>query len=243
MHPSLPFTSKSPSVGDSAGWIIPPYPTFYNNWTHSHFIRAGDSIEFLFDDKFYNLIQVSQQEYEHCTSLEPLRIFNSSPVILPLKEKGVLFFTCSISNYCCLGQKIAISVHEGSSQNPPSPSPSPSPSPLPSQVPIIISPPQLSPNGSAPQPHGSSGISSPQPSTGNTSGGNGGNSPVPSSTQDDVNNAVALACGISFSLSLGKKVKFSIATLPENQNHGQALIKFNMASTDHNDYLRALHHF
>jgi len=32
------------TVGDSAGWIIPPYPTYYNNWTHSHFIRAGDSI-------------------------------------------------------------------------------------------------------------------------------------------------------------------------------------------------------
>ncbi|ESW16208.1 hypothetical protein PHAVU_007G137400 [Phaseolus vulgaris] len=186
------------TVGDSAGWIIPPYPTYYNNWTHSHFIRAGDSIEFQFDDKFYNLIQVSQQEYEHCTSLQPLRIFNSSPVILPLKERGELFFTCSISNYCCLGQKIMISVHEGSSQNPPSPSPSPS------QVPIIISPPQLSPNGSAPQPHGSSGMSSPPPSTGSTSGGNVGNPPVPPSTQNDENNAMALVGARSFTLSLGQ---------------------------------------
>ncbi|TKY45562.1 Mavicyanin protein [Spatholobus suberectus] len=74
---------------------------------------------------------VSQQEYEHCTSLEPLRIFNSSPVILPLKERGVLFFICSISNYCCLGQKVVISVHERSLENPPSPSPSPSPSQVP----------------------------------------------------------------------------------------------------------------
>ena len=114
----------------------------------------------------------------------------------------MLFFTCSISNYCCLGQKVVISVHEGSSPKPPSPSLSPSPSP--SQVPIIISPPQLSPNGSAPQPHGSSGMSSPPPPAGNTSGGNAGNSPVPSSTQGHVNNAMTLASGRSFTLSLGQ---------------------------------------
>jgi len=112
----------------------------------------------------------------------------------------VLFFTCSISNYCCLGQKIAISVHE-----PPSPSPSPS------QVPIIIPPPQLSPNASAPQPHGSTGMSSPPPSTGNTSGGDVGNSPVPSSTQDDANNAMALIGGRSFTLSLAQVLSILVA--------------------------------
>lgn len=31
-------------VGDSAGWVIPPFPTYYTNWTNSHFIREGDSL-------------------------------------------------------------------------------------------------------------------------------------------------------------------------------------------------------
>ncbi|KAK7278582.1 hypothetical protein RJT34_23614 [Clitoria ternatea] len=168
-------------VGDSAGWVIPPYPTYYSNWSHSHAIRVGDSLEFDFDDKFYNLIQVSQYEYEHCTSFEPLRVFNSSPVILPLKEKGMLFFICSISNYCCIGQKIAISVHERSSQNPPTPSPSPS------QVPTI------SPKGSAPQPHGTGGRSNPPTSTTNTT------SPP---TQEGKSNAVALVFERSASVLL-----------------------------------------
>lgn len=153
--------------------------------------------EFKFDDKFYNLIQVSQKEYQHCTSLEPLRIFNSSPVILPLRERGVLFFICNIPNYCCLGQKIVISVHKDSLEKTPSPSPS--------QVPITISPHPSSPNASAPQPHGSSsGMSSPPSPTTNTSGGNGGNSPGPSSTQEGKSNAVALVGGRSFTVSLGQ---------------------------------------
>ncbi|KAK7391550.1 hypothetical protein VNO78_19966 [Psophocarpus tetragonolobus] len=191
-------------VGGSAGWIIPPYPTYYNNWSYSHFIRVGDSIEFKFDDKFYNLIQVSQQEYEHCTSLEPLRIYHSSPVIIPLKERGVLFFICSVPNYCSLGQKIVISVHERSFENPPSLSPSPS------QVPTTI-PPQLSTNGSAPQPHGSSGISSPPPSTRTTPGGNAGDSPLPSSTQEGKSSA--LVDGTSFAVFLGQLLSMLAAFL------------------------------
>ncbi|XP_057426419.1 early nodulin-55-1-like [Lotus japonicus] len=125
--------------------------------------------------------QVSQSEYEHCTSLEPVKVFHSSPVIIPLKEKGVYFFTCSILNYCCLGQKIIISVHENSPQNPPTPSP-----PI-SQVPSI------SPQ-SSPPPLGMSNPPSNMPN-----GTDGGNSPVPASTHEgEKSNAVALMCRTSF---------------------------------------------
>ncbi|XP_029128540.1 early nodulin-55-1-like [Cajanus cajan] len=160
----------------------------YKSWLYQFSLSSIFQIkEFKFDDKFYNLIQVSQQEYEHCTSLEPLRIFNSSPVILPLKERGVLYFTCSISNYCCLGQKIVIYVHDRPLPPPPPQSPSPS------QAPITISP-QLSPNALVPQPQGSS---PPSPTT-NTPGTNGGNPPVPSSPREGKSNAVALIGGRSF---------------------------------------------
>ncbi|CAL5209012.1 unnamed protein product [Lathyrus oleraceus] len=130
-------------VGDSAGWIIPPYPTYYTCWTDSHFIREGDSLEFNFDTKFYNLIQVSKSEYEHCTALEPLKVFNTSPINFPLKEIDVYYFICSVSNYCTLGQKIMIDVHRISLQITPTPSASPP----------KISPRSL-PNGYAPQPSG-----------------------------------------------------------------------------------------
>ncbi|XP_004496103.1 blue copper protein 1b-like [Cicer arietinum] len=143
-------------VGDSAGWVIPPYPTYYTNWTDSYFLREGDSLEFNFDTKFYNLIQVSQSEYEHCTALEPLKVFNSSPVNFPLKERGVYYFICSVSNYCTLGQKIKIYVH----QSAPKISPTPSASPPQQKAPMIS--PQISPNGSVPQPSGS--INPPPPS-------------------------------------------------------------------------------
>ncbi|KAL5069239.1 hypothetical protein RYX36_020126, partial [Vicia faba] len=30
--------------GDSAGWVIPPYPTYYTSWSDSHIIREGDTL-------------------------------------------------------------------------------------------------------------------------------------------------------------------------------------------------------
>ncbi|KAK7268563.1 hypothetical protein RIF29_21264 [Crotalaria pallida] len=31
-------------VGDSTGWVLPPYPMYYSNWSHSRLIRVGDSL-------------------------------------------------------------------------------------------------------------------------------------------------------------------------------------------------------
>ncbi|KAF1874351.1 hypothetical protein Lal_00008556 [Lupinus albus] len=84
-------------VGDSSGWVIPPYPSYYSNWAHSHLMRVGDSLEFHFYHKLYNLVQVRQNNYDHCTTLEPVEIFNSSPAIIPLKEKGKLYLSDTIN--------------------------------------------------------------------------------------------------------------------------------------------------
>lgn len=102
--------------------------------------------EFNFDPKFYNVVEVSQYEYEQCTSIDVVKVFNSSPAIVALNERGVFFFICNISNYCWLGQKMAITVHHhhsNSSHNPPSPLPS---------LPPLASPPSSPPTGLSPHP-------------------------------------------------------------------------------------------
>ncbi|MED6109742.1 hypothetical protein PIB30_036391 [Stylosanthes scabra] len=166
-------------VGDSAGWVIPPYPTYYTNWSHNHFFRLGDFLEFNFDPKFYNLMEVTQYEYEHCTSMEPLKVFNTTPAIIQLNQRGSIFFVCSISNYCCLGQKLAVAVHQRNQTKPPSPSPS------------RISPPSQAP---APPPNGTAiGHSPPSPLPPSPSDSNGSDGNNPSSNKP--NNAVALLVG------------------------------------------------
>lgn len=147
---------------------------------------------FNFDTKYYNLVQVTQQEYKDCTSTDPLKFFNSSPAIIPLTQKGDIYFICNISNNCCLGQKIAVTVHDCSPQNPPSPSPS--------RAPIL---PLLPPKGSAPPPKGSGG-NSPRTSPTLSPGSNGGHSPEPSSPdQGEKSLAAGLIRRTSFGFSTG----------------------------------------
>ncbi|XP_010090483.2 cucumber peeling cupredoxin [Morus notabilis] len=125
------------SVGDSL-WTIPPFPEYFSNWSSSHFFKIGDSLVFDFETGRYDVIQVSSQDYESCNSLNPSKIFYGGPTIIQLHERGVFYFICNFSNYCDLGQKIAITVHDCREVYPPSPSPSPSPA-------STITPPSLPP--------------------------------------------------------------------------------------------------
>ena len=141
--------------------------------------------EFNFDARFYNLIQVSSQEYKDCTSFNPVNVFNSSPTVVSLNESGDFYFMCNHSNYCCLGQKIAITVHECSGKIPPSPSPSALPSPSSSPVPTV---PRRGPAGTGGRTNPPVPVVSPAfvPSR------NGGYSPLPSSTKGEKSMANAL---------------------------------------------------
>jgi hypothetical protein len=82
------------------------------------------------------VIQVSRQEYESCTACNPIKVLNIGPAILPLTEKGVYYFISNFSNYCALGLKVSIKVHDCRKRSQPIPSPSPSP---------LLAPPSSSP--------------------------------------------------------------------------------------------------
>ncbi|XP_040995191.1 blue copper protein-like [Juglans microcarpa x Juglans regia] len=134
-------------------WSLPPFPTYYSNWSLSHFFKTGDFLGFDFETGHNDVIQVSRQEYESCTACNPLRVINIGPALVPLAEKGVFYFISNFSNYCGLGLKVSVWVHDCSDGLQPTPSPSPSPSPL--RVPPPSSP--------APAPRTRNGSNSPAP--------------------------------------------------------------------------------
>ncbi|XP_030551111.1 cucumber peeling cupredoxin-like [Rhodamnia argentea] len=97
-------------VGGSI-WSIPPYPTYYSNWSSSHYFLVGDILVFEFESGFYDVMQVSRREYEACTADNPFQSFHAGPVRVPLIEKGMFYFICSVSCYCSLGQKVEVAVY------------------------------------------------------------------------------------------------------------------------------------
>ncbi|XP_062174643.1 early nodulin-20-like [Alnus glutinosa] len=107
---------------------------------------------FGFETENNDVIQVSKQEYESCTACNPIKVLNIGPAILPLTEKGVYYFISNFSNYCALGLKISVKVHDCPKRSQPTPSPSPSP---------LLAPPSSSP---APSPRRRGGSNPPVPS-------------------------------------------------------------------------------
>ncbi|VVA38594.1 PREDICTED: cucumber peeling [Prunus dulcis] len=152
------------SVGDTF-WAIPPIVGYYSNWSSNHFFKIGDSLVFDFEAGRFNVLQVTKKEYDSCTAYKPLKVFNSGPVNIPLREKGVFYYMCNISNYCSLGQKISIAVNECPCATP-SPSPPSPPRASPPPVPPSSSPhiPALPPSPDNSQPPYVQ-VTSPAPST------------------------------------------------------------------------------
>ncbi|GMY23495.1 early nodulin-like protein 1 [Fagus crenata] len=134
-------------VGDSV-WSIPQFPNYYTNWSSSHFFRTGDSLRFEFERGYNDVIQVSRQEYERCTGCNPYKVLKDGPAIVPLTQKGVFYFISNFSNYCALGLKVSVKVHECSTRSPQTPLPSPSPLPIPPSSPPAQPP--VTRNGSNP---------------------------------------------------------------------------------------------
>ncbi|XP_030450141.1 cucumber peeling cupredoxin-like [Syzygium oleosum] len=117
-------------VGGSI-WSIPPYPTYYSNWSSSHRFFVGDVLLFEFRTGFYNVMQVSRREYEACTADNPFRSFRTGPARVPLIEKGVFYFICSVSCYCSLGQKVEVAAYHH-------------------PVPVVVPPPDIVPPPTGP---------------------------------------------------------------------------------------------
>ncbi|KAL5800517.1 hypothetical protein ACOSQ4_033401 [Xanthoceras sorbifolium] len=161
-------------VGDSV-WSIPPYPHYYSDWSSAHLFYMDDSLVFDFETEFSNLIEVAPLDYQSCTANNPIKIISSGPATILLKEAGVFYFLCNLSNYCELGQKICIIVQDRHANFPPTPTPSPLP---------VVTPPVLSPipvpTAPSPLPVTPPTVLSPEPSpAGNRDGSESPPPPVP----------------------------------------------------------------
>ncbi|CAK9180952.1 unnamed protein product [Ilex paraguariensis] len=117
--------------GDGCSYIAEETFFFHQRLNIFFFCRADFDFEF----EFHNVMQVSRREYDSCTANQPFKAFTDGPAIVNLIEEGISYFICSVSNYCYLGQKFSVIVHENT------PSSAPNSSPLPSSVPISQSKP------------------------------------------------------------------------------------------------------
>ncbi|CAI0449288.1 unnamed protein product [Linum tenue] len=157
------------TVGDSI-WSIPPTSDFYSRWSSAHAFYVGDSLAFQFATELFNVVQVLRHDFESCISNAPLQVFTIGPAVVELSHAGVFYYICNVSNYCDLGLRVAVVVHQRPPTAPPLIIPS-SPAPLPPATtaphppasPLPVTPASPSPPPPSPVPPHAP-ISQPSPS-------------------------------------------------------------------------------
>ncbi|XP_057769608.1 early nodulin-like protein 19 [Salvia miltiorrhiza] len=107
-------------VGDKAGWTP---DVNYTHWAaHRHFF-VGDWLYFVFDKRYYNVLEVKKANYERCDDGEFMKnVTRGGRDVYNLTEARSYYFLSS-GGYCFHGMKLSIHVR----RSPPPPPPSPSP--------------------------------------------------------------------------------------------------------------------
>ncbi|XP_008805856.1 early nodulin-like protein 1 [Phoenix dactylifera] len=97
-------------VGDEEGWAVPPSRNtkLYNHWASRNRFQVGDTIHFKY--KKDSVMEVSEEDYEHCRSSHPIFFSNDGRTEFDLDHSGTLYFISGAAGHCERGQKMIIKV-------------------------------------------------------------------------------------------------------------------------------------
>ncbi|CAK9322704.1 unnamed protein product [Citrullus colocynthis] len=94
-------------VGNSQGWT----PNLnYTLWSSSHHFHLGDWLYFVYDKRYYNVLEVNKRSYEDCNDKDFIKnITRGGRDVFQLAEFRPYFFIGG-GGYCFQGMKLAVFV-------------------------------------------------------------------------------------------------------------------------------------
>ncbi|KAI3913702.1 hypothetical protein MKW98_011763 [Papaver atlanticum] len=138
-------------VGDTKGWTIMG-DVNYDEWASSKTFHAGDTLRFVYNRDYHNVLQVTSSDYKSCTTTAPLATYWTGNDAIPIiGDDDHFYFICGIPGHCEMGQKVGIQV----AAQVPAISP-PSATPPPHSTPSATPPPPSTPSATPPPPSKSS---------------------------------------------------------------------------------------
>uniref|UniRef100_A0ACD5VSF2 Uncharacterized protein n=1 Tax=Avena sativa TaxID=4498 RepID=A0ACD5VSF2_AVESA len=129
-------------VGDPAGgW---QGKTDYKSWASAHSFAPGDTLTFRYSP-YHNVVEVTRDDYEACSTANPVSFDNSGLTTVALTAPGKRYFICGGPGHCQNGMKVEVDVADRPAPTapstppllpplPPAPAPS-SPAPAPAAEP------------------------------------------------------------------------------------------------------------
>ncbi|XP_020222770.1 lamin-like protein [Cajanus cajan] len=113
-------------VGGSRGWI--DHDVNYTEWSSQQHVYVGDWLLFMFDKRYFNVLEVNKTSYEKCEERDFMKnVTRGGRDVVQLTEAKTYYFL-SAGGYCFHGMKVAVNVQQHQQPAEPSPAPAPAPS-------------------------------------------------------------------------------------------------------------------
>ncbi|KAJ6846533.1 putative blue copper protein [Iris pallida] len=148
------------TVGDKQGWTIMGTPN-YTAWSEKKTFHVGDTLLFVYNNTFHNVVEVKKSDYDACTEKSAIATYTTGNDSITIKTAGTHYYLCGFPGHCSIGQKVEIAASAAKGTAPAS-SAAPSPASSGSDT----------GSASAPAPQGEATPPS-------SSGGSGGGASVP----------------------------------------------------------------
>ncbi|CAL1375552.1 unnamed protein product [Linum trigynum] len=111
-------SAKQYVVGDENGWTK---DFDYTTWTAGKQFFVGDSLVFNYPAGKHNVFKVNGTDFMQCSKPLVGAPLTTGSDEIPLKTTGRKWYICGVSGHCSSGQKLVITVLDGSAAPAPTP--------------------------------------------------------------------------------------------------------------------------
>ncbi|KAJ6753606.1 hypothetical protein OIU79_026439 [Salix purpurea] len=102
-----------PVGGDLKGWTVPDNTSsknHYNDWANITRFQIGDSLLFSYDSSKDSVLQVSKEDYDNCTTTNPIAAFHDAKTVITFKHSGPYYFISGNKDNCLKNEKVVVVV-------------------------------------------------------------------------------------------------------------------------------------
>ncbi|RVW96213.1 hypothetical protein VitviT2T_016878 [Vitis vinifera] len=97
--------------GTEDAWKIPSSPGFpLTDWAKKQRFQIGDSLIFKYDGKVHSVLELTEGDYQNCTTSKPIKKFTDGNTKYELDRSGRFHFTGGTEEHCFNGQKLFVDV-------------------------------------------------------------------------------------------------------------------------------------
>ncbi|KAJ4785698.1 early nodulin-like protein 1 [Rhynchospora pubera] len=132
--------------------------TNYTKWAEANTFHPGDTLTFTYSSSQHDVLEVTQVNYDSCSTTNPIATHNDGNTVITLSAVGTRYFICGFSGHCGAGQKVQINVVSGSPSAPAPSSGGPTPPSSVPSTPGSTSPVASPPAGNSPPDSGATTV-------------------------------------------------------------------------------------